>query len=180
MTILLSLHATSYFCSKLPSLQRWSHSEPYLLFTSQVLSLTQGCENVAEMAPCAIDFKVRSEEASCVMGHTFWECWCAVSEVWCPEIMLEKSCVGPAVKPRLPAIPLECFRHPVTLSWTLQTNPLATTEYHWVTSASVTGSRRVILESPAQCPTNKMSVLTDYCLKPLQFGANGIWKGGAP
>ena len=88
------------------------------------------------------------------MGHTFWECWCAVSEVWCPEIMLEKSCVGPAVKPRLPAIPLECFRHPVRLSWTLQTNPLAATEYHWVTSARVTGSRRIILESPAQCPTN--------------------------
>ena len=104
------------------------------------------------------------------MGHTFWECWCAISEFWCPEIMLEKSCVGPAVKPRLPAIPLECFRHPVRLSWTLQTNPLATAEYHWVTSVSVTGSRRIILESPAQCPTNRMSVLTESILKEIRPG----------
>ena len=39
-----------------------------------------------------------------------------------------------------------------------------------MTSVSVTGSRRIILESPAQCPTNRMSVLTESILKEIRPG----------
>ena len=76
----------------------------------------------------------------------------------CPEIMLEKSCVGPAVKPRLPARMLQ------TPSKVVLDPPNQPTCYNWipwVTSASVTGSRRIILESPPNAwPTKWMYLLT--------------------